>query len=120
MRIYLLAKPLIEFFNVCLDSDCVPNEWKISFITPIYKGKGSKSTLDNYRPISVLPPIDKVFESIIGEQIREFFESNDMLNDIQFGFRRFRSFELALNTMIDSWKLSLDKTVTTSIYNFYQ
>jgi hypothetical protein len=31
-----------------------------------------------------------------------------MLNDSQFGFRSFRSCELALNTMIDSWKLSLD------------
>jgi hypothetical protein len=58
---------------VCLDSDCVPDEWKISFITPIYKGKGCKSILDNYRPISVLPPIDKIFEAIIGEQIREIF-----------------------------------------------
>ena len=69
----LLAKPLTELFNVCLDSDCVPDERKISFITtPIYKGKDSKSILDNYRPISVLPPVDKIFEAIIGEQIREF------------------------------------------------
>jgi len=71
--------PLTELLNVCLDSDCVSDEWKISFITPIYKGKACKSILDNYRSISVLPPIDKIFEAINGEQIREFFESNDML-----------------------------------------
>ncbi len=41
-----------------------------------------KSVLDSFRPISVLPQIDKIFEAIIGEQIREFFESNDMLNAI--------------------------------------
>ncbi len=75
----ILAIPLTELLNVCLDSDCVSDEWKISFITPIYKGKACKSILDNYRSISVLPPIDKIFEAINGEQIREFFESNDML-----------------------------------------
>ena len=56
----------------------------------------------------MLPPIDKIFEAIIGDQIRKFFESNDILSDIQFGFRNFRSCELALNIMINSWKLSLD------------
>ena len=78
------------------------------YYTPIYKEKGSKSFADNYRPISVLPPIDKIFEAIIGDQIRKFFEPNDILRDSQFGFRNFRSCELALNTMINSWKLSLD------------
>jgi len=41
-----------------------------------------KSILDSFRPISVLPQIDKIFEAIIGEQIKEFFESNDMQNTI--------------------------------------
>jgi retron-type reverse transcriptase len=104
----VLAIPLTNLFNVCIESNCVPDEWKISYITPIYKGKGSKSSPDNYRPISVLPPIDKIFEAIIGDQIRNFFESNEMLSDSQFGFRNFRSCELALNSMINSWKLSLD------------
>jgi hypothetical protein len=71
----VLAIPLTNLFNVCIESNCVPDEWKISYITPIYKGKGSKSSPDNYRPISVLPPIDKIFEAIIGDQIKNFYES---------------------------------------------
>jgi hypothetical protein len=55
---------------------------KFVSLHPIYKGKGCKSILDSYRPISVLPQIDKIFEAIIGEQIKEFFESNDMQNTI--------------------------------------
>ena len=39
---------LYSLFNVCIESNCVPDEWKISYITLIYKGKGSKSSADNY------------------------------------------------------------------------
>jgi len=43
----VLAIPLTNLFNVCIESNCVPDEWKISYITPLYKGKGSKSSPDN-------------------------------------------------------------------------
>ena len=40
-----------DMFNLCLSTGSVHNEWKAVFLTPIYKGKASKSSLDNYRPI---------------------------------------------------------------------
>ena len=45
---------------------------------------------------------------IIEQQIRTYLESNGMLHDAQFGFRKGRSCELAINTIVDSWKFSLD------------
>lgn len=88
----------------------VTSEWKISYVTPIYKGKGVKSTLDNYRPISVITPISKVFESLIADFIRDYFEGNSLLDSAQYGFRKGLSCEIALNTMIDDWRWALDKS----------
>lgn len=102
-----LCKVLALLFNRCLNDSSIPEEWKTSFITPVFK-KGAKSNLDNYRPISVVSPISKVFESIIGKQLRSSLEDEGILNPSQFGFRENRSCELALNTMVDDWRLSLD------------
>ena len=61
-----LKEPITSIFNLCIASNCMPDEWKIAYITPIYKSKGAKSELDNYRPISVLSPVSKIFERLIG------------------------------------------------------
>ena len=87
----------------------MPDEWKISHITPIFKGKGNKSSLENYRPISIISPISKVFESILGAKMRAYFESNNILHQDQNGFREGRSCHLALNTIVDFAKRNLDK-----------
>ena len=91
---------LADLFNKCLANGTVPDEWKVSYITPVYK-KGSKSNISNYRPISVLSPIAKVFEALVGVRIKDYFESNDIFTPTQFGFRQNCSCELALNTIID-------------------
>ena len=57
-----------------------------------------KSKLDNYRPISILSPISKVFENLLSSQIRSFFESNQLFSPCQVGFRKY----------LDRWKIALD------------
>ena len=99
---------LADLFNLCIKQNEFPEEWKVSYITPIYKGKNSQSSLGNYRPISIISPIAKVFESIIGANIRKFLESNNLLHPDQNGFREGRSCHLALNSMLDHWKWHLD------------
>ena len=46
-----------------------PDNWKIAHVTPIFKKVGSKSQKSNYRPISILPTLSKVCESIIHERL---------------------------------------------------
>ena len=103
-----LTKPLVILFNLCIKSGKIPDEWKISFVTPIPKPKTNKALIENYRPISVISPIAKLFEMCIDTQIRDYFESNNLLHDNQFGFRKNRSCELALNTILNSWRQHLD------------
>jgi len=97
-----------DLFNLCLSTGSTPDDWKVAFLTPIYKGKGSKASLDNYRPISILSPISKVFENLLSIQLRQFFESNGIFSSSQFGFRKFLSCEITLNSMLDRWGVALD------------
>ena len=55
--------------HLCINTSCIPEEWEEAIITPIYKKKGFRQDIDNYRPISVLPPIAKEFERLICDQI---------------------------------------------------
>lgn len=56
----ILCHPLKHIYNLCLNSNSVPNVFKISIITPIHK-KGLYTLLNNYRPISIIPNISKGF-----------------------------------------------------------
>ena len=102
-----LSPVITDLFNLCLANNKIPDEWKIALVTPIYKGKGSKSSLDNFRPISILSPISKVFEALLGQKMRVFLEKNGFLHQDQNGFRDGRSCHLALNTFVDYTKRNL-------------
>ena len=71
--------------------------------------KGSRSVLDNYRPISILPVISKIFENILYEQLYEYFTTTNLLSEQQFGFRRFHSTSTALLDCTDEWYVNMDR-----------
>ena len=83
-----------------------PDNLKIANITPVHK-KSSKALKDNYRPVSVLPNISKVFESLIHSKIADYF--NDILSEHQFGFRKGYSTQDCLIYILENWKLTLDE-----------
>ena len=64
-----LALPLCILFNKCVSTSRFPDELKVAHITPVFKGKGDKNDAENYRPISVLSPVSKIFEKILTEQL---------------------------------------------------
>ena len=85
-----------------------PHMGKVSEITPVYK-KGAKDSLGNYRPISVLPLLAKVFEKLINKQLLHYFETNNLFYDEQYGFRKKYSTKLSLASLANDMSKSLDE-----------
>ena len=77
--------------------------------------QGKETLKDNYRPISVLPIINKVLEKLAHSQLICFLDSNNILTNQQFGFRRGRSTTLALTQFVDETLGNLDKTLFTGV-----
>ena len=74
--------------NVCFKEHNVPRIWKLSYIKPLYRGKGIKTEPSSYRGISFLYCMCKLFRSIIYQRLRTLVEQNLILPPSQYGFRR--------------------------------
>jgi hypothetical protein len=96
-----LIPVLTKLFNLCIASNYVPLDWKSACVTPLYKNKGDKNDINNYRGISVLPPIAKIFEKLLAAQIIYYLEINNLLFVGQHGFRAGHSCETALHEIIN-------------------
>lgn len=83
----LLAEPLIHIFSQCSITGIFPDGWKSARVTPLYKNSGKRSDATNYRPISVIPLVAKVFERIIYDQLYQYLTKNSFLTCHQSGFR---------------------------------
>ena len=77
-----------------MESGVFPDNLKIAAICPIYKGEGSKSSPNNYRPISVLPIVARLFEKIIHNQLYDYIKGR--LYKHQSGVRPKHSMETAI------------------------
>ena len=79
---------------------------KLANVTPVHK-KGSQSEKGNYRPVSILPNLSKVFERCIYKQIYEYFEN--ILSKYQCGFRKGHSAQHCLIALLEKWQESIDR-----------
>ena len=81
--------PVYEtLFNKIFDSGILPTPWLEGSITPIYKNKGNSSEPKNYRPITILSCLGKVFTAVLNNRLTSFLDNSDMLNENQAGFRK--------------------------------
>ena len=104
--IEVTAPILSVIFNKSTKKGVFPKNLKIGKICPVYKGKGSTSDPDNYRPISVLPVIARAFEKLINEQVFPYF--NDYLYKNQSGFRPKYSTQSSLPNTTNQRLLNID------------
>ena len=84
---YILAK----LFNKCLKESCFPDCWKVSSVVPVFKNVGERATAKNYRPVSLLSVVSKVFEKLVNNRIVDYLEKCGLFSDFQYGFRSSRS-----------------------------
>jgi hypothetical protein len=85
-----LAHPLSRLFRISLDNGEYPASWKLSNSSPVYK-KDDDSCKDNYRPISLLSCISKVFEKTLFDPLYKFCVDNNLLTERNSGFKQLDS-----------------------------
>ena len=89
--IYLSILPALNIiFNKSLSKGEFPDNMKLALVKPLYKAK-SRSDMNNYRPISLLPVISKVLEKLVHIRVMKFFNRHKVLYEGQYGFRSGRS-----------------------------
>ena len=103
-----LLSPLVMIINQMLNTGTFPDKLKIANILPIYK-KEDNTKFDNYRPISLLPVISKLFEKTIFKQIYSYFQEHKLFFSSQYGFRSGHSTELAALQIVDKIITEMDK-----------
>ena len=101
----VLSPILTDLFNLCLQKQIFPKCLKIAKVIPIWKD-GPRNDPSNFRPISLLPSISKMFERILHSRIISFIEKDDILSNNQFGFRGKRSTVQAVISLIEDIKLN--------------
>ena len=90
---------LSKLFNKMIEVGIYPSLLKYYRTTPVHK-KGSKTDINNYRPISVLKTIDKIFEKLLYVRLEGFFNKYNLFSDNQFGFSKGKSTGIAVTKLI--------------------
>ena len=78
----------VDHFNQILYSGQIPESWITGMIVPIYKNKGVKSDFDNYRGITILSCLGKLFTSVINARLNTYANEVNLISENQTGFRK--------------------------------
>ena len=102
-----ISPPLSKICNMAITTGTHPEKLKLVNVLPIYK-KGSRLLISNYRPISLLSNLNKIFEKIIFKRVYNFIEKNEILYPLQYGFRPKHSTTHALINITEKIRSALD------------
>ena len=96
-----LSQILTIIFNFSIKDGCFPAAMKPAKILPMHKGD-SVLAVGNYRPISILPILSKIFERLIYNRLIKFINDNNILTELQFGFQKNKSTEHAVTSILST------------------
>jgi len=102
-----LSSVISSLFNLSVVEGKFPACLKVARVTPVFKS-GDKSMVSNYRPISILSTISKVFEKLMCRRLMEYLDKNEILKNNQFGFRKMRCTSDAVLEFLNDANMSLD------------
>jgi len=107
----IVSPTICNLFNMSINTGVFPECLKEARVVPIYKS-GERCNTNNYRPISILPVLSKVFEKVMFNRIQSFVKTNKLLNDHQFGFRENSSTSDAVSQFLDSVFESFSRSIS--------
>ena len=96
----IISLPLSQLINDSISKGSFPNICKLAQVIPIFKNY-SRLLCTNYRPVSLLSNINKIFEKVIQSRLNLFLEQHNLLCPYQFGFQIYYSTNNALMTIIE-------------------
>ena len=102
----IVANQLSILFNKTTNEQHYPTKLKVADITPLHK-KDEKTLTKNYRPVSLIPVVSKLYEKTMYNQIIDYIEN--YLSPYLFGFRKGHSTEQCFVILLEGWKKALDK-----------
>ena len=111
-----ISKFLYILFNASLQSGVIPHQWKTALIVPVFK-KGSRYSVNNYRPISLTSSICRILERILCDIILSYLLEHNLISQQQHGFLPGRSTVTQLIEAINKWATSyISNEVTDVVY----
>ena len=110
----IIAPFLSDIFYCSISMNTFPNNLKIGRVSPAHKS-GDRDDLNNYRPISVLPTIARVFERLLYNQICTYLTESKLLGQHQFGFRSIHSTALPLGRSTNQWLMNINNGNLNSV-----
>ena len=113
-----LCVALKIIFDNVLQTGIVPDQWKVANVTPVHK-KNDKQLITNYRPISLLPILAKVFERIIFKNLYNYLISNNLITKKQSGFRPGDSASNQLLSLVNDIHTAFDDRNSLEVRSVY-
>ena len=110
----VVAPSLTKIFIQSIITETFPEEWKEARVSPLYKN-GAKNDPSNYRPISVVPTVSKIYEKIIYDQLYDYLNTYNLLTHCQSGFRSFHSTLTALLEATNDWSVNIDNGMLNGV-----
>ncbi|XP_037049620.1 uncharacterized protein LOC119083914 [Bradysia coprophila] len=98
----IIGETVKDIANQSLD-ESMPDDWKITTVVPVPKTVRPKRA-EEFRPVNMLPTLEKLVETVVKNQLVEYIIENDLLSWYQSGYRMHHSCETALNLVLAKWK----------------
>lgn len=102
-----LSSNVAHIINASMKSGTFPKDLKITKVVPIHK-TGNIKEYSNYRPLCILPIMDKIIETHINEQVLNYMEENNLIYNRQYGFRKNSNTDTALFDFVTTLQKNLD------------
>ena len=111
----VIAKYLTHIFNLSIKTSCIPSDFKLARVTPVYKNRGSVDDISNFRPIAVNCHVSKLLEFEINRQLMEYLLLHNLITSDQSAFLKNHSTQTCLHRVIDDWLSNMEDKLLTGV-----